>query len=128
MTTDMPNADTAAAIVAAVIGSEPVSVRRFTTGVAHYVFEGVFKDRAPVVIRLAAGPGRSAMAGGARLSRLLRPMGIPLPEVIAEGLGHEFPYLILERFAGVDLGDVVNDCRAQLFRRNYLRPDGTGVL
>jgi aminoglycoside phosphotransferase (APT) family kinase protein len=48
------------------------------------------------------------MAGAARLSRLLRPLGVPLPEIIAEGLDHEFPYLILERLAGVDLGDVVN--------------------
>jgi len=109
MKTDAPNADTAFGIATAIIGSEPVAVRRFTTGEAHYVFEAVFKDRAPVVVRLAAGGDRSDMAGAARLSRLLRPLGVPLPEIIAEGVDHEFPYLILERLAGVDLGDVVNN-------------------
>jgi aminoglycoside phosphotransferase (APT) family kinase protein len=108
MKTDIPTSDTAFGIVADVVGSEPVAVRRFTTGAAHYVFEAVFEGRAPVVIRLAARQDRSAMAGAARLSRFLRPLGVPLPEIIAAGLDHEFPYLILERLAGVDLGDVVN--------------------
>jgi fructosamine-3-kinase len=57
----------------------------------------MFEDRPAVVVRIAADHSRSAMAGALWLSRLLRPQGVPLPEIIAEGLNHQFPYLVLER-------------------------------
>jgi hypothetical protein len=37
-----------------------------------------------------------------------RPLGVPLPEVIAEKLAPPFPHLVLERLPGADLGNVVN--------------------
>ncbi len=73
------------------------------------MFEALFKDRAPVVIRMALSRDRKAMAGAQTLSRLLRPLDVPVPEILAEGLDNEFPYLILERLPGVDLGDVIAD-------------------
>jgi hypothetical protein len=94
---DIPDSDTAHNLAAAAIGFEPVEIRRFRTGSAHYVFEALFKDRAPVVIRMAVSRDRKAMAGAQTLSRLLRPLDVPVPEILAEGLDNEFPYLILER-------------------------------
>jgi Ser/Thr protein kinase RdoA (MazF antagonist) len=82
-------------------------VRRFGTGSHHYVFEAMFEDRPAVVVRIAAGHSRSAMAGALRLSRLLRPQGVPLPEIIAERLNHQFPHLVLGRLPGTDLGEVI---------------------
>ena len=61
-------------------------MRRFSTGAQRYVFEAKFKNRAPVVVRIAAEHSRSAMVGSYRLSNLLRPQGVPLPEIIAVGL------------------------------------------
>jgi len=109
MKTDIPDSDTARNLAAAAIGSEPVEIRRFKTGSRHYVFEALFKNRAPVVIRMAVRQDRKAMAGAKTLSRLLRPLGVLLPEILAEGLDNEFPYLILERLPGVDLGEVIGD-------------------
>ncbi|HWF96555.1 MAG TPA: aminoglycoside phosphotransferase family protein [Xanthobacteraceae bacterium] len=106
-TAEAPNSAIAGDLAAAAVGRPPIAVRRFDTGLRHYVFEATFDDRAPVVVRIAADHSRSAMAGALELSRLLRPRGVPLPEVIAEGLTHKFSHLVLERLPGTDLGDVI---------------------
>ena len=108
MTSDLPNSAIAADLAAAAVGRPPTEVRRFDTGSHHFVFEATFEDREPVVVRIAAEHSRSAMAGALRVSRLLRPQGVPLPEVVAEGVNHDFSHLVLERLAGTDLGDVIH--------------------
>ena len=47
------------------------------------------------------------MAAGVRLNRFLRPLGVPLPEVLAEGLEEAFPWAALERLPGTDLEHVI---------------------
>jgi aminoglycoside phosphotransferase len=107
MTTDAPNSAIAGDLATAALGRLPIDVRRFRTGTHHYVFEATFTDRPPVVVRIAAEHSRVAMAGGLRLSRLLRPRGVPLPEIIAEGVNHRFSHLVMERLPGTDLGEVI---------------------
>ncbi len=107
MTDELPSATVAGDLAAAAVGLRPAEVRRFGTGLHHYVFEATFENRDPVVVRIAAEHSRSAMAGAYRLSRLLRPHGVPLPRIIAEGLDHQLSHLIMERLPGTDLGNVV---------------------
>jgi aminoglycoside phosphotransferase len=102
-----PDENMAAELATATLGSHAITVRRFTTGSSHFVFEVTFADRWPVVIRIAQKSNGGAMAGAARLTRLLRPLGVPLPGIMAEGLEQGFPYLVLERLPGTDLGHVI---------------------
>ncbi|HEX9170630.1 MAG TPA: phosphotransferase [Roseiarcus sp.] len=104
---DTPDRELVAALAVAATGCQPIVVERFNTGLQHYVFEARFADRAPVVVRIAAEQGRAAMIGAAKLSGMLRPLGVPLPRVIAEDLGSPLPHLVLERLPGTDLGNVV---------------------
>jgi aminoglycoside phosphotransferase len=108
VTPDVPTITIAADLAAAAVGRPPTEVRRFGTGSHHYVFEAMFVDRAPVVVRIAAEHSRSAMRGALRLSRLLRPRGVPLPEIIADEVKHEYSHLVLERLPGTDLRDVIH--------------------
>ena len=108
MTTEAPNSTIAADLATAAVGQAPIDVRRFSTGAHHYVFEATFANRLPVVVRIAAEHSRAAMAGALRLSRLLRPQGVPLPEIIAEGVNHRFSHLVMERLLGTDLGEVIS--------------------
>ena len=110
---DTPDAALAAGMAAAATGCEPIAVERFTAGLQHYVFEARFVGRAPVVVRIAAEHGRAAMIGGAQLSRMLRPRGVPLPQIISEKLAPPFPHLVMERLPGADLGNVVKTLPAQ---------------
>src|SRR5258708_2497919 len=109
MTTEAPNSAIAGDLATAAVGHPAIDVRRFSTGAHHYVFEATFADRPPVVVRIAAEHSRAAMAGALRLSRLLRPRGVPLPEIVAEGVNHRFSHLVMERLPGTDLGEVISE-------------------
>ncbi len=105
----VPDERLARQIAAHTVGVQPADVRRFPTGLMHYVYEATFDDHPPLAVRIAASYGHAAMRGAAQLSRLLRPRGIPLPAILAESLDGAFPYLVLERIPGTDLNDVVGD-------------------
>ncbi|MGY5801949.1 aminoglycoside phosphotransferase family protein [Rhizobium sp. LEGMi12c] len=102
-----PDAELAAAIAAGAVGCSPVTVGRFPTGARHYVFDLQFADRSPAVVRVGDPSARAEMAGAVYLSGLLRPEGVPLPTILAEGIDAEFPWLLLERLPGTDLGSVI---------------------
>lgn len=104
-----PDAMLAADLAVAATGRRPTAVRRFLTGSKHYVFEAEFADRAPVVVRIANPADRPSIAGAARLSARLRPLGAPLPAILSAPLDHTFPHLVLERLPGTDLGHVIRE-------------------
>ena len=49
------------------------------------------------------------MMGALELSHLLRPLGVPLPEIFNKGVFNSLEYIIFERFPGIDLGYVIKD-------------------
>jgi Ser/Thr protein kinase RdoA (MazF antagonist) len=103
-----PGPGVAAHLASAAVGSDARGVRRFTNGVCHYVYEVTFPDRPPVVVRIAREQDRRTVANAASLSRLLRPKGVPLPAILSEDASGLYPHLVLERFPGTDLGDVMS--------------------
>lgn len=102
-----PDAAMAATIVAQVTGRQPVDVRRFTTGSSHYVFEATFAAREPVVVRIGGASAHREMEGAQYLSGLLKPLGVPLPAILAADVKADMPWLVLERLPGADLGEVI---------------------
>jgi aminoglycoside phosphotransferase len=102
-----PSAGLAFEIAKTALGHVPKSVRRFTTGARHYVYDVEFANHPPVVLRIGGHSARKEMAGAVRLCGLLRPRGVPLPAILAKDVAAEFPWLILERLLGTDLGEVI---------------------
>ena len=49
------------------------------------------------------------MARALYLSELLRPRGVPLPAMLAADVQVEWPWLVLERLPGTDLGALIAD-------------------
>jgi aminoglycoside phosphotransferase (APT) family kinase protein len=108
MTDDaIPDAEQAAAIVEKATGEKPQSIRRFATGTGHFVFEALWPDRAPLVIRMGRSSQADALREGILLAGRLRLLGVPLPEILFEDLTGAWPWTILERLRGVDLGEVI---------------------
>jgi len=107
-----PDARLAAEIALRMTGHAPATVRRFSTGARHYVFEAAFAARPPVVVRIGDRSAHAEMAGAVYLSRLLRPRGVPLPATLAEDVQADFPWVVLERLAGTDLGAVMTTLSA----------------
>jgi aminoglycoside phosphotransferase (APT) family kinase protein len=105
-----PNfADLAARAVCERLGWSPQSIQRFATGAAHYVFEVSSPELAPVVARLGQPDRAPGLAEGTHLMAQLRQLGVPLPKVLAEGSIDGFPYVLMQRFPGTDLGNVVSE-------------------
>ena len=91
------------------LGWSPQSIQRFATGAAHYVFEASSPEVAPVVARLGRPDRAAGLAEGARLMTQLRELGVPLPKVLAEGSIDGFPFMLMQRLPGTDLGNIVNE-------------------
>lgn len=72
-----PDSDLAARIATEVTGHNPTRVSRFTTGSRHYVFEAAFASRPSVVVHIGDRSAREEVIGALRLSRLLKPRGLP---------------------------------------------------
>lgn len=99
-----PDAALARSIASKLTGVPPVSIRRFETGSRHHVFDLTFTDHAPLVVRIGDRSAHAEMASAVTLSRLLRPLGVPLPQLLAFDLDAVLPWLALERLPGRDLG------------------------
>lgn len=102
-----PDAQLAADLVTKLFGWPPVAVRRFTYGLAFFVYD-VVGTSDNVVVRLGRPSQAAALQDAVALASRLRPLGVPLPETLASGETGGLPYAILTRLPGTDLGQVMN--------------------
>ncbi len=81
------------------------AVSRFPTGLSHYVYDVATDDGRRIVVRMARNDTRDALAGGVYWHERLRAIGVPLPALLYNNLGHDgaCPVMILERLPGRDL-------------------------
>lgn len=87
--------------------SEPVStVTRFPTGLRHYVYEILTSTGAAYVVRIASSASRPDLEGGLYWHPRLRAAGVPVPVLYASSLTDPYPYMLIERLPGSDLGEV----------------------
>ena len=107
--TDMPSATDAATVVRSRLNLEPIEIRRFLTGLCHHVFSVTTADLQKFVLRIATPPTKPLLAGGIYWNDVLRPIGVPLPRMVATSLEPseiQFPFVILEQLPGSDLGQI----------------------
>ncbi|MBL8095849.1 MAG: phosphotransferase [Anaerolineales bacterium] len=109
MNHSQPNETQARAVAEAALGVRAQSVSRFATGLAHFVFEVTLAGGVPVVVRLSTDP--DGLNGAVAWSRRLRPLGVPLPDLLfadLEATITPFPAIVLARLPGTDLGHVID--------------------
>jgi hypothetical protein len=73
------------------------------------VFSVTTADRQKFVLRIATPPTKPLLAGGIYWNDVLRPIGVPLPRMVATSLEPseiQFPFVILEQLPGSDLGQI----------------------
>ncbi len=103
---DQPIELYAAEIARGVSGKTPESIRRFPTGIGHWVYDVHIPGSASIVVRLGTADQRDDFVGALHWSRTLRPLAVPLPRLLAHGEYRGHPYLALERLDGEDLGQI----------------------
>lgn len=102
-------ASDAATVVHSRLSLEPVEIRRFPTGLCHYVFSVTTSDQQKWVVRIATAQTKRLLAGGVYWNEFLRPLGVPLPRMVATSLEPaeiEFPFVVLEQLPGTDLSEI----------------------
>ena len=86
---------------------EPIEVRRILTGLCHHVYWVAASDGQRFVVRIGTPATKHLLQGGIYWNNFLRPLGVPLPKMLAAELapmGIRFPFVILEQMPGTDLG------------------------
>jgi Ser/Thr protein kinase RdoA (MazF antagonist) len=104
-----PTADDARVVIQRYLDTKATSVERFPTGLANYVFDVQTVDSQRVVVRFARNREESVIGNAVAWSHLLRPSGVPLPNLLAHDVTGEvtgYPMMLMERLPGTDLGDV----------------------
>ncbi|GGF37976.1 hypothetical protein GCM10011611_50460 [Aliidongia dinghuensis] len=95
-----PDEFLAAAIAETALGGAAAGVRRFDGSARHFVFDVQLTDGRRAVVRLGLPEHRTGIRDAALWSERLRPLGIPMPRILARDFTSEFPSLILERLEG----------------------------
>jgi len=105
----LPNKQHVAQIVERVRNESVLTVARFASGSRHFVYDVVTESRQNFVVRIATPENKEFLMGAMYWYTLLKPKGVQLPNVLysdMEVTTSPFPYLIIERLAGTDLGIV----------------------
>jgi hypothetical protein len=112
MNPHVPSEKDVAVLVQAAIGELPVSIKRFQMGLTHYVYDIQTSSERRLVARFALPGQTDELMAGVYWSTILRPIGVPLPEIYFEdfraGLT-AYPSLLLERLPGTDLWHVYHE-------------------
>lgn len=108
MNSILPTEQDAADILFQALGKRANDVSRFTTGSEHFVFDVKTESDENFVVRMAKGDNENAFLQTVFWHTTFRNLGIPVPEIyyFSTDTSDRFPSLIMERLAGVDLGDV----------------------
>lgn len=111
-----PTAEDACRVTAAALGEHATGARRFTTGLHHFVYEVELAGGRSVVMRMTRPSERRFMQQAVMLSEQLRPLGVPLPELLASDTDAPMPWMLLERLPGVDLWEAVGSLSDESMR------------
>ncbi len=109
---DLPDETTAVKIHQSYISDLIGSVTRFPTGLCHYVYEVCTSSGRAYVVRIATPATRPYLEGGLYWHPRLKALGVPVPELFASSLDDPYPFMLLERLPGTDLGQVYKEMSA----------------
>jgi len=103
----VPTVEHAAKAAGIHLGWQPVEVRRFTTGSAHYVFDLTGPDGRKAVARFGLPAYEPALREGAALLARMAELGVPVPQLYAVDRLDDLPVMLMQRLEGTDLGLVI---------------------
>ncbi len=101
-----PSPAAAGRIVRDRLGWAVSHVQRFPTGLSFFVYD-IAAGEHRAVIRMGRPSQAHVLRDGLALWSRLAPLGVPLPEVLAEDVSAPLPYVIMSRLPGTDLGQAM---------------------
>lgn len=119
-----PSEETAVRVVQQVFNLTPTLVDRFNTGAQHFVYDVMLPDKTAVVVRLSRRSDLSVAQGAVYWTEYLQGLDLPLPKILASDFSCtqcSFPFVVLERLPGRDLGEVLDNMPATARQRLAIR-------
>ncbi|MCD4818687.1 MAG: phosphotransferase [Candidatus Cloacimonetes bacterium] len=104
-----PNTEIAKKIIENTLNCRIAEITRFETGLCHYVYDVKTDSGEEIVIRIATENSIEELKGGVYWFKKLKAKEIPVPNIIKFDLENNYPYVIMERLIGTDLGYVYDD-------------------
>jgi len=96
------------------LGHDNFRVKRYPTGLCHYVFEVTPAEGPKIVVRMGHEDTRKHLEGSVFWDAQLKPLNLPTARILHQSLGDFFPYTILEHLEGRDLGEVFSALSPQV--------------
>jgi Ser/Thr protein kinase RdoA (MazF antagonist) len=93
--------------VAGSLGYGVTGVHRLNGGACHHVFELSVRAGEPIVVRLGRPATARALRGGIAWNPRLAAAGVPVPRLLHASPDGDYPWMVLERLPGRDLGDEI---------------------
>jgi len=108
----IPNENDAIMILKKALNEKVKTIKRFSTGSEHYVYDVKTKSKKNLVVRMGREDARKTISSAVYWYNILKPKGVPLSQLlfseVEKNLSH-FPVMIMERLRGKDLGDVYSE-------------------
>ncbi len=87
------------------VGKKVASIRRFSTGLSHAVFDVVTEENCSLVVRIARPERNKELENGIYWQEILETLDIPLAHIYHTGRINKHAYAVYERLLGSDLED-----------------------
>ena len=78
-------------------------IKRLETGLCHHVFNVIFDNRNELVIRIGSEETKDLIKGGIYWNKYLSNLDLPIPKLYHYNTDLNHPYMIIEKFRGLDL-------------------------
>lgn len=116
-TPHLPNDRAAREVMTRFLGNADFTIRRYPTGLCHFVYEITKPDDSKVVLRMGHNDTRAHLEGSVYWTKRLVPLGVPLPRILHVDLSGRLPYTIISHIPGTDLGEVLPSLSPALTRK-----------
>ena len=92
-------------------------IERLPTGLCHYVFAVFTGSGAQLVVRIAQPANAHLLRGNAYWHGQLQDLPVPLAQIFYTDVYKQWPYQIMSRLPGTDLGHAYGECSAHQLRQ-----------
>lgn len=112
---DSPTEQDVLQILEDALGKKAKVIKRFSTGLANYVYDIKTEDGENLVVRLARPDLKHFFDGALYWYKQLEDIGVPIPKLYYSDISgkHSFPVMIMERLSGVDLAVVYSKLNSE---------------
>lgn len=112
-----PNEEIAVKIFNRHVSGSVAKITRFQTGLCHFVYDITTSNGSTYALRISNEASSNLIESGIYWNKRLSSINIPVPQIYAFQIAPPRSYMLIERFAGADLGCVYGSLSSESKKR-----------